>query len=99
MADVLVVACVAFAARWQLLWHGGAPSALVALATVALAAAVLAVLAQSAWLGDLTAAAPVIRRAVALQRKSWGAAFQRQLNPDAPGRSRPRAPSAAPAAA
>ena len=40
-----------------------------------------------------------IRRASALREKSWGAAFLRQRDPDAAGRARPRAPSAAPAAA
>ncbi|HYK32234.1 MAG TPA: DUF6412 domain-containing protein [Streptosporangiaceae bacterium] len=38
-------------------------------------------------------------RASALREKSWRAAFLRQCDPDAAGRPRPRAPSAAPAAA
>jgi len=37
--------------------------------------------------------------AAALREKSWSAAFQRQRDPDAAGRARPRAPSAVPAAA
>jgi hypothetical protein len=37
--------------------------------------------------------------AVALREKSWSAAFQRQRDPDAAGRPRPRAPGTAPAAA
>jgi hypothetical protein len=41
----------------------------------------------------------MIRRASALREKSWRAAFLRQRDPDAAGRARPRAPSAAPAAA
>jgi hypothetical protein len=52
-----------------------------------------------ASLSRTTAALPMIRRASALREKSWGAAFLRQSDPDAAGRSRPRAPSAAPAAA
>ena len=80
------------------------PSGLMtALATAVLAgamfAAVLALLTSVASLSRTTAAFPMIRRASALREKSWGAAFLRQRDPDAAGRSRPRAPSAAPAAA
>ncbi len=42
--------------------------------------------------------APLRGRASGLQEKSWSAAFLRQCDPDAAGRPRPRAPSAAPAA-
>jgi Family of unknown function (DUF6412) len=45
------------------------------------------------------ASRPLTGRTRALREKSYGAAFQRQLNPDAEGRARPRAPGAAPAAA
>jgi Family of unknown function (DUF6412) len=76
---------------------------LTALATAVLAgamfAAVLALLTSVASLSRTTAALPMIRRASALREKSWRAAFSRQRDPDAAGRSRPRAPSAAPAAA
>lgn len=97
---LLAVASPALAACWQLASHSvGTPSGLMAIAAVALASAAIALLAQSAWPSDLTAAGPVRRRAVALRRKSWGAVFQRQLNPDAAGRARPRAPSVAAAAA
>ena len=65
----------------------------------AMFAAVLALLTSVASLSRTTAALPMIRRASALREKSWGAAFLRQRDPDAAGRSRPRAPSAAPAAA
>jgi Family of unknown function (DUF6412) len=79
------------------------PSGLTALAAAVLAgamfAAVLAVLTSVASLSRTTAALPMIRRASALREKSWRAAFLRQRDPDAAGRSRPRAPSAAPAAA
>ena len=53
----------------------------------------------SAALTGLAAAIPLIRRDSALREKSWRAAFLRQRDPDAAGRTRPRAPSAAPAAA
>ena len=80
------------------------PSGLTALAAAVLAGAVLAtavlaLLTSVASLSRTTAALPMIRRASALREKSWGAAFLRQRDPDAAGRSRPRAPSAAPAAA
>ena len=65
----------------------------------AMLAAVLALLISVASLSRTTAALPMIRRASALREKSWRAAFLRQRDPDAAGRPRPRAPSAAPAAA
>jgi len=76
---------------------------LTALATAVLAgamlAAVLALLASVARLSRTAAAIPMIRRASGMREKSWRAAFLRQRDPDAAGRARPRAPSAAPAAA
>ena len=93
----LAIAIAQVAVGWQLTQQGATPSVVLALATVALAAAVIAVLAGAPWPGTALSAGP--QRAVALRRKSWGAAFQRQRNPDTPGRARPRAPTAAPAAA
>ena len=79
------------------------PSGLTALAAAVLAgamlAAVLALLTSVAGASGLAAAIPLVRRASALREKSWRAAFLRQRDPDAAGRSRPRAPSAAPVAA
>jgi Family of unknown function (DUF6412) len=79
------------------------PSGLTALAAAVLAgamfAAVLALLTSVAGVSRAAAALPLIRRARALREKSWRAAFLRQRDPDAAGRARPRAPSAAPAAA
>ena len=79
------------------------PSGLTALAATVLAgamfAAVLALLTSVAGVSRTAAALPLVRRARALREKSWRAAFLRQRDPDAAGRSRPRAPSAAPAAA
>ena len=73
---------------------------LTTLAAAVLAGAVFAaVLALVASVSRGTVAIPVIVRARALREKSWHAAFLRQRDPDAPGRARPRAPSAAPAAA
>jgi len=76
---------------------------LTALATAALAgamlAAVLALIASVARLSRTAAAIPMIRRASGMREKSWRAGFLRQRDPDAAGRARPRAPSAAPAAA
>jgi len=65
----------------------------------AMLAAVLALVASVASVSGLAAAMPLVRRASALREKSWRAAFLRQRDPDAAGRTRPRAPSAAPAAA
>ncbi len=79
------------------------PSGLMALAGTVLAgavfAAVLALLSSVAGLSRTAAALPLLRRASALREKSWRAAYGRQRDPDAAGRPRPRAPSAAPAAA
>ena len=69
------------------------------LAGAVLATAVLALLTSVASLSRTTAGHPLLRRASALREKSWRAAFLRQRDPDAAGRPRPRAPSAAPAAA
>ena len=79
------------------------PSGLTALAATILAgamfAAALALLTSVAGVSRTAAALPLIRRARALREKSWRAAFLRQRDPDAAGRTRPRAPTAAPAAA
>ena len=79
------------------------PSALTALTAAVLAgamfAAALALLTSVAGVSRTAAALPLIRRARALREKSWRAGFLRQRDPDAAGRTRPRAPSAAPAAA
>lgn len=78
------------------------PSDLTAVATAVVAgamfAAVLVLLTSVAGTSRATAV-PMIRRASALREKSWHAGFLRQRDPDAAGRARPRAPSAAPAAA
>jgi hypothetical protein len=96
----LAIAAAQLAACWQLAGHPPTASAgVLALATVALAGALLAVLACGRVPGSARTAGPQLRRAVALRRKSWGAIFQRQRDPDAAGRARPRAPSAVTAAA
>jgi hypothetical protein len=77
-------------------------TALTAVAATVLAGAMLAAglaLLTSVVGVSRTAALPLVRRARALREKSWRAAFLRQRDPDAAGRTRPRAPSAAPAAA
>ena len=79
-----------------------ATTAMTALAATVLAGAMLAaglaLLTSVAGVSG-TAALPLIRRARALREKSWRAGFLRQRDPDAAGRARPRAPSAAQAAA
>jgi hypothetical protein len=69
-----------------------------AVAAVALTGMLVAFLAHGARIAAAVTARPLVR-AAAQREKSWSAAFQRQLNPDAAGRVRPRAPSAVPAAA
>lgn len=84
----------------MLLAPAGPPSFVVTVLAVAVLAGVLAVcLASGARLGRLSTAFPLTSRAAALREKSWSAAFLRLHDPDAAGRPRPRAPSAAPAAA
>ncbi len=94
-----------FTALAQLAGHAlatPAPGLAVAAALLATSVAVgvlAAVLAPAARAARTSAAGPLVSRAAALREKSWCAAFLRQRDPDAPGRARPRAPSAAPAAA
>jgi Family of unknown function (DUF6412) len=80
------------------------PTAVTALAAAILAGAVFAAVlvlltSVAGQRDDSRAAAPMTRRVSALRDRSWRVAFLRQRDPDAAGRSRPRAPSAAPAAA
>jgi hypothetical protein len=88
------------AGYWPVSGHALAtPSGLMAVAAIALTGVIISFLAQSASVAAAVTARPLIGRTAALREKSWSAAFQRQLDPDAPGRARPRAPSAVPAAA
>jgi Family of unknown function (DUF6412) len=90
------------AAFWLPTSHpAAAPSAsgLMTVAAIALTAMIVAFLARGGQIAAVITARPLTGRAAALRRKSWSAAFQRQRNPDAAGRARPRAPSAPPAAA
>ncbi len=75
------------------------PQRAAVLGVAVLAVAVLGCLAVGASLAGATSGQPVQRRVAALREKSWRVAFLRQRDPDARGRARPRAPSAAPAAA
>jgi hypothetical protein len=101
LGALAVIAAAALAARWlpPTAQAYARPSAALAIAAVVLAGAIIALLAQAAWLAGALRDGPLLQRAAALRRKSWGAVFQRQLNPDAAGHARPRAPSAVPAAA
>jgi hypothetical protein len=78
------------------------PAGLTMLSTAVLAAVltglVAVTIAAGARIAQAVTAAPLRGRALGLQEKSWSAAFLRQCDPDAAGRPRPRAPSAAPAA-
>ena len=75
-------------------------AAVLAVAAVAVVAvAVVGCLAAGASLAGAATGLPVSRRVAALRDKSWRVAFLRLRDPDARGRTRPRAPTAAPAAA
>ena len=96
----------ALAVLWQVAGHllavlmwADTPQRVAVLTVAVLAVAVVGCLAMGASLAGATAVLPVSRRVVALREKSWRVAFLRQRDPDARGRTRPRAPSAAPAAA
>jgi len=91
---------------WQVAGHlfailllADTPQRLAVLTVAVLAVAVAGCLAAGASTAGATAVLPVLRRVAALREKSWRVAFLRQRDPDARGRSRPRAPSAARAAA
>jgi len=90
---------------WRLTGHFlVAPGGLTGMTVAALAVGVLLgalalCLARGSELGRVSTAVPLIGRAAALREKSWRAAFLRQRDPDAAGRPRPRAPSAAQTAA
>jgi hypothetical protein len=78
---------------------GSAPSGLLVLAAITLTGMLVALLAHSARVAAAVTAIPQGRRACALREKSWRAGFLPQRDPDAAGRARPRAPTAALAAA
>ena len=75
------------------------PQRLAALAVAVLAVVAAGCVVAAVRIGRAPAAVPVVRRVTALRDKSWRVAFLRLRDPAARGRSRPRAPSAAPASA
>jgi hypothetical protein len=95
-----------FGELWQLAGHllavltwADTPQRAALLVVAALAVVAVGCLAGTvSFAGDL-AGLPLTRRVAALRGKSWRVAFLRLRDPDARGRTRPRAPSAAPAAA
>jgi Family of unknown function (DUF6412) len=104
MEVVVLTALVAASTQLAGLWHLPSlaiptPSGLLALAAIALTGMLVALIARDAAVTAALSTLPLTRRAAALREKSWLARFQRQLDPDAAGRPRPRAPSAVPAAA
>jgi hypothetical protein len=96
----LVAACTQLAGWWHLPGVTlTTPSGLLALAAIALTGMLVALIARNASITAALTTLPLTSRATGLREKAWLARFQRQLDPDAAGRARPRAPSAAPAAA
>ena len=91
---------------WQVTGHllailmwADTPQRIGVLTVAVLAVAAVGCLAVGASLAGAAAGHPVVRHLTALREKSWRVAFLRQRDPDARGRTRPRAPSAAQAAA
>ena len=91
---------------WQVAGHllavlllADTPQRVAILAVAILAVAVVGSLSVGASVAGAARPLPVVRRVAALREKSWRVAFLRLRDPDARGRSRPRAPSAAQAAA
>lgn len=93
-----LIAFVAQVAAVFLTGSGGLTILSAAVLAAVLTGLVVAAVAGSARIARTVTAAPLRRRAAVLQEKSWSAAFLQQRDPDAAGRPRPRAPSAAPAA-
>jgi len=93
------VAFAPLAASWHLLMHPSSAGTMLAVAAVVLASLALALLAHGARIATAVTARPLSGRASALREKARAAVYQRQIDPDAAGHARPRAPSAAPAAA
>jgi hypothetical protein len=93
------------AADFAVFWHhvallsSGRQSGLMVLAAITLTGMLVALLGSGARIAAAAAAIPLGGRAAALRAKSWRAGFLPQCDPDAPGRARPRAPTAAPAVA
>jgi hypothetical protein len=75
------------------------PQRLAVLALAVLAVVAAGCVAAAVRVDPARAAVPVVRRVTALRDKSRRVAFLRLRDPGARGRPRPRAPSAAPAAA
>jgi hypothetical protein len=98
-AETVNATLPALLALLAVLVGGKPPAGLAMLAAITLTAMLAALLAAGARMAAAVTAIPLGSRVAALREKSWRAAFLPQLDPDAPGRARPRAPSAAPAAA
>lgn len=101
-----VIVLSVFAGLWQVAGHlltialsAETPQRAAMLTLAVLAVAVIGSLAAGASRAGATTGLPVLRRFAALREKSWRVAILRQRDPDARGRTRPRAPTAAPAAA
>lgn len=100
MLTALLAAGAQLAGWWHLLGQVlVTPSGLLALAAIALTGMLIALIARNAGITAALTTLPMTSRATALREKAWLARFQQQLDPDAAGRARPRAPSAVPAAA
>jgi uncharacterized protein DUF6412 len=108
MPRALTAALLSLLVCWQLAVHAmttpfgqspASPSGMLAVGALVLTGLALALLAHGARIAAAVTTRPLTGRASALRAKSRTARPQRQLDPDAPGHPRPRAPGAVPAAA
>jgi Family of unknown function (DUF6412) len=97
--SALALAALPWHVTGLLVGPGGLTVVSAAVLSAVLIGLVVAAVADSARIARAVTAVPLSRRAAGLREKSWCAAFLRQRDPDAAGKPRPRAPSAAPAAA
>ncbi len=98
IGSVISILFGAFGHASSQLLAGGPSSGLLVLAAITLTGMLVALLADGARVAAATAG-PLTCQAAAFRAKSWRAAYLPQRDPDGPGRPRPRAPSAGPAAA
>jgi hypothetical protein len=106
LADLPGGALSVFAGLWQVAGHllamllwADTPQRAAMLTVAVLAVVLIGSLAVGASLAGATSVLPARRRAAALRERAWRVAFLPQRDPDARGRTRPRAPSAVLAAA
>ncbi|MCT2583938.1 DUF6412 domain-containing protein [Actinophytocola gossypii] len=87
-----IVLAVALPGFLALLTQSGGPLGLAAAVSALTAGLAVAVVAAALFVRLAPPATPVLVRTVRMREAAWAAAFLRLRDPDAPGRTRPRAP-------